>query len=60
MRKIRVFIDSNSAELFLNDGEATFTTHVYPTEREHHYTVTDGVKVRLWSLGTSVTDAFVC
>ena len=60
LRKLRVFIDSNSAELFLNDGEATFTTHVYPTEREHRFTVTPGTRTRLWRLGTSVTDAFVC
>ena len=60
LRKLRVFIDSNSAELFLNDGEATFTTHVYPTEREHRFTVTPGTRTRLWCLGTSVTDAFVC
>ena len=60
LRKLRVFIDSNSAELFLNDGEATFTTHVYPTEREHHFTAVPGTRTRLWRLGTSVTDAFVC
>ena len=60
LRKLRIFIDSNSAELFLNDGEATFTTHVYPTENEHCFTVTPGAGIRLWRLGTSVTDAFVC
>ena len=60
LRRLRIFIDSNSAELFLNDGEATFTTHVYPTEYEHHFTVTPGAQTRLWRLGTSVTDAFVC
>ena len=60
LRKLRVFIDSNSAELFFNDGEASFTTHVYPTEKEHRYAVTPGGQTRLWRLGTSVTDAFVC
>ena len=59
LRKLRIFIDSNSAELFLNDGEATFTTHLYPTKREHCYTHTPGAAVRLWRLGRSVTDAFV-
>ena len=60
LRDLRVFIDSNSAEFFLNGGEATFTTHVYPTEDEHHLSVTPGVQHHLWRLGTSVTDAFVC
>ena len=60
LRKLRIFIDSNSVELFLNDGEATFTSHVYPTEDEHRFAVSPGARVRLWRLGTSVTDAFVC
>ena len=59
LRSIRVFVDSNSAEFFLNDGEATFTTHVYPTAEEHHYSLSPGVRVRLWPLNPSVTDAFV-
>lgn len=58
LRELRIFIDSNSAELFLNDGEATFTTHVFPTEREHGWSVTQGAKVRLWRLARSVTDEF--
>ena len=59
LKSLRVFIDHSSAELFVNDGEATFTTHVYPTERELHYTVTDGAKLRIWLMEPSVTDDFV-
>ena len=60
LRKLQVFVDSNSAELFFNDGEAAFTTHVFPTEHEHHFTVSPGAQVSLWRLGASVTDEFVC
>ena len=42
LTKLRVFIDRSSAELFFNDGEATFTTHVYPTGREFNYTAAPG------------------
>ena len=59
LRTIRVFIDRCSAELFVNDGEATFTTRAYPTEREFHYTVTGGAGLRLWTIRPSVTDDFV-
>ena len=59
LRSLRVFIDSCSTEIFFNDGEATFTTHSYPTEGEHGFTVSQGAKVRLWPLTASVTDAFV-
>ncbi len=59
LRKLQIYIDHNSAELFANDGAATFTTHVYPTGREFHYTATEGVGVRLWPMSRSVTDEFV-
>ena len=59
LQKLQIYIDHNSAELFANDGEATFTTHIYPTGREFHYTATEGVGVRLWPMNRSVTDEFV-
>jgi sucrose-6-phosphate hydrolase SacC (GH32 family) len=59
LRSLRVFIDRCSAEFFVNDGEATFTTRSYPTGREFHYTVSDGAALRLWTLRPSVTDDFV-
>ena len=59
LRKLRIFIDRNSAEIFVNEGEETFTTHVYPTEREFHYTLGSGVAMKMWKLRASVTDEFV-
>ena len=59
LKNLRVFIDRSSTEIFFNDGEATFTTHSYPTAAEHGFTVSEGAKVRLWPLNASVTDAFV-
>ena len=58
LTKLRVFIDRCSVELFANDGEATFTTHLYPTEEEFHYTLNGG-SLRLWALAPSVTDEFI-
>ena len=59
LEKLQIFIDHSSVEIFANGGEATFTSHVYPTERGFHYTVTDGAGVKLWTLSPSVTDEFV-
>jgi beta-fructofuranosidase len=59
LTKLRVFIDRCSAELFVNDGEATFTTHVYPTEREFNYVLNGVADLKLWRLRPSVTDEFV-
>ena len=59
LKTLRIFIDRGSTEFFVNDGEATFTTRSYPTEREFHYTVSDGAKLRIWTLHPSVKDDFV-
>lgn len=59
LEKLRIFIDRSSVELFANDGEAVFTAHVYPTNGEHSYTVSEGAALRLWSLHPSVRDDFV-
>ncbi|MBR0381568.1 MAG: sucrose-6-phosphate hydrolase [Eubacterium sp.] len=59
LRKLRIFIDRSSTEIFVNDGEETFTTHSYPTENEFHYTVSDNGQVKIWNLKASVVDDFV-
>lgn len=59
LTSLRIFIDHSSVEIFANDGEATFTSHVYPTENEHNYTVSDNGAVKIWSLRASVKDDFV-
>ncbi len=59
LKTIRIFIDRSTVELFVNDGEEVFTSHIYPTEREDRYTVTAGTKTALWQLRPSVKDDFV-
>ncbi len=59
LERLRIFVDRSSVEIFANDGEAVFTTHSYPTGREHHFAVSEGAKVKLWKLAASVKDDFV-
>ena len=59
LSSLRIFIDRSSVEFFVNNGEAVFTSHVYPTESECHYTVSKNGKVKMWKLGASVVDDFV-
>lgn len=56
---IRAFIDRSSVEFFINHGEAAFTSHVYPSQREFHYTISGNSRIRLWEYRASVTDDFV-
>lgn len=59
LKHLRIFIDRCSVEIFANHGETVFTSHVYPTAKEHHYTISKNASLRLWSLRPSVTDDFV-
>ena len=58
LQKIRIFIDHCSVEYFVNDGEATFTSHVYPERDEFHYSVSENAQLKIWKLRPSVEDSF--
>lgn len=59
LTRLQIFIDHSSTEIFANDGEATFTTHSYPTAEEFHYTISDTMTLSGWELSPSVKDDFV-
>ena len=59
LKKLQIFIDRCSVEIFINDGEATFTSHIYPTEAEHNYTITNYNSLKIWQYEASVEDSFV-
>ena len=57
--KLDIFVDRCSVEIFAGEGEATFTTHLYPTGREFNYTASDGVGLHIFPMARSVTDEFI-
>ena len=59
LKKMQIFIDRSSVEMFVNDGEETFTTHLYPTERERWFRTAGKISTTVWSLKASVEDSFV-
>lgn len=59
VKKLHIFIDRSSIEIFVNDGQATFTAHVFPTGEEHHFTHSPNMDIKLWSLRSSVKDEFI-
>ncbi len=59
LSKLSVFIDSSSIEVFVNDGEAVFTSRVFPTDEECYYIFPENASCRLWELRSSVVDDFV-
>lgn len=59
LQKASIYIDKNSVEIFFNDGEATFTTHLFPTKEENQLVVSENVTAKAWTLAKAVTDDFV-
>lgn len=59
LTELAIYIDRSSVEIFFNGGEATFTTHLYPTKEETSYQVSPELDLEIWSLQSSVTDDFI-
>jgi len=59
LNHLRIFVDASSIEIFVNDGDAVFTSRVFPTEEEHHFRVRGDVFPRLWTLKRAIRDHFL-
>ena len=56
---LRFFIDRSSVEIFVNDGDAVFSSRVFPTEGEDRLIINGDASVHLWELNRAVEDDFV-
>ena len=56
---LRVFVDSSSVEVFVNDGDAVFTSRVFPLFGEHWFRTEGDVFVRMWTLRRAVREEFL-
>ena len=56
---LRIYVDSSSVEIFVNDGEAVFTSRVFPKEAEHFCHVEGDAFVRMWTMKRAVKEQFL-
>lgn len=56
---LRIFIDRSSIEIFVNDGDAVFTSRVFPKEGENCFRVSGDTFLRMWTLKPAIRDDFV-
>ena len=56
---LRIFVDASSVEIFVNDGDAVFTSRVFPTAKEHYFRIVGDVFPRLWTMKSAVQDRFL-
>ena len=59
LKKLEIFVDRSSVEIFANDGAAVFTTHLYPAEGEFSLFSSGETSLKVQRIGASVTDDFV-
>ena len=59
LNHLRIFTDASSVEIFVNDGDAVFTSRVFPTETEHSFRIRGDVFPRLWTIRRAVADTFL-
>ena len=59
LNHLRIFVDASSIEIFVNDGDAVFTSRAFPTEKEHWFRITGDVFPRLWTIRNAVRDSFL-
>ncbi|MCR5743885.1 MAG: sucrose-6-phosphate hydrolase [Lachnospiraceae bacterium] len=56
---LRIFIDSSSVEIFVNNGDAVFTSRVFPLDNEHYFQMKTRAEVHIWKLKNAVCDDFI-
>ena len=56
---LRIFVDSSSIEIFVNDGDAVFTSRIFPDQEEHYFKVQGDTFNRMWTLKNAVKDTFL-
>ncbi len=56
---LRIFLDRSSVEIFVNDGDAVFSSRIFPTLEETRFLMDGDASVRIWPLKSAVKDDFV-
>ena len=59
LRHLRIFIDHSSVEIFVNDGDAVFSSRVFPTGEEHGFAVEGRAALRVFPLKAAVKEDFI-
>ena len=60
LSNLRIFIDRSSIEIFVNDGDAVFSSRIFPTEQEHFMKLSSGdAFTRIWTINSAVKEEFL-
>ncbi|MGI6107825.1 MAG: glycoside hydrolase family 32 protein [Lachnospiraceae bacterium] len=59
LQLLRIYVDHSSVEIFVNDGDAVFSSRVFPHEEEHGFTIRGGGTAKIWTMNPAVKDDFI-
>ena len=59
LTSLRIFIDHSSIEIFVNDGDAVFTSRIFPDMDEHSYVVSECRTLHIYEMASAVEDNFI-
>ena len=56
---LRIFIYKSSVEIFVNDGDAVFSSRIFPTDEENRMFLNGDASVHMWELERAVEESFI-
>lgn len=56
---LRIYIDRSSVEIFVNNGDAVFSSRIFPTAEENSFVLSPNASMRIWKLERAVKEDFV-
>ena len=60
LSNLRIYIDKSSIEIFVNDGDAVFTSRVFPTEQERYMKIiSNNAFTNIWTIKPAVKEEFL-
>jgi beta-fructofuranosidase len=59
LNHLQIYIDASSIEIFVNDGDAVFTSRVFPTKEEHFFSIIGEGTMQIYTLKSSNGNQFI-
>ncbi|MCR5213957.1 MAG: sucrose-6-phosphate hydrolase [Eubacterium sp.] len=59
LTSLRIFIDNSSIEIFVNDGDAVFSSRIFPEMNEHNYIVNECRSLHIYEMHSGIKESLV-
>lgn len=56
---LRIFLDKSSVEIFVNDGDAVFSSRIFPSSEENRLILKGDASLHVWKLNRAMEENFI-